>query len=321
MTAVAPGPAPARRRLDRPRPRPRDARRARGAAGGRRPGGAGPALRRPPGLRHRGPARGDGGGADAHEPPGRAPVGGRHLAIPAGPQPARPSAGWWSPTTRATARRGSPPTAPRCWPPTASARPAHRGGGADAGRRLRDPRAGRGGGARRDRQPQPRRRQRPEALRRRRGPDRPAGRRPGRRRHRRGRGRRARRGGRPPGAGRRRRPRGARPPTGPPPSARVPPAAAPLRVATTAMHGVGGALLADLLAAAGHADVHAVTAQERPDPDFPTVAVPQSRGARRDRPARGADARARGGDRPGARPGRRPASRRSSRGRTAGRGG
>ena len=55
---------------------------------------------------------------------------------------------------------------------------------------------------------------------------------------------------------------------------RVPPAAAPLRVATTAMHGVGGALLADLLAAAGHADVHAVTAQERPDPDFPTVPFP-----------------------------------------------
>ena len=54
----------------------------------------------------------------------------------------------------------------------------------------------------------------------------------------------------------------------------MPPAAAPLRVATTAMHGVGGALLADLLAAAGHADVHAVAAQERPDPDFPTVPFP-----------------------------------------------
>ena len=55
---------------------------------------------------------------------------------------------------------------------------------------------------------------------------------------------------------------------------RVPPAAAPLRIATTAMHGVGGSLLADLLAAAGHADVHAVRAQERPDPDFPTVPFP-----------------------------------------------
>ena len=56
--------------------------------------------------------------------------------------------------------------------------------------------------------------------------------------------------------------------------ARVPPPAAPIRIATTAMHGVGGALLADLLAAAGHHDVHPVPEQEEPDPDFPTVAFP-----------------------------------------------
>lgn len=56
--------------------------------------------------------------------------------------------------------------------------------------------------------------------------------------------------------------------------ARVPPPAAPVRIATTAMHGVGGSWLAGLLAAAGHADVHPVAAQERPDPDFPTVPFP-----------------------------------------------
>jgi phosphomannomutase len=56
--------------------------------------------------------------------------------------------------------------------------------------------------------------------------------------------------------------------------ARVPPPAAPVRIATTAMHGVGGALQRRLLAAAGHADLHPVAAQEAPDPDFPTVAFP-----------------------------------------------
>ena len=47
-----------------------------------------------------------------------------------------------------------------------------------------------------------------------------------------------------------------------------------LRVALTAMHGVGGepALLA--LHAAGFTDVHVVTEQFSPDPDFPTVAFP-----------------------------------------------
>ncbi len=56
--------------------------------------------------------------------------------------------------------------------------------------------------------------------------------------------------------------------------ARVPRPRAPIRIATTAMHGVGGALLAQLLAAAGHHDVHPVAQQALPDPDFPTVGVP-----------------------------------------------
>ncbi len=56
--------------------------------------------------------------------------------------------------------------------------------------------------------------------------------------------------------------------------ARVPAPTAPIRIATSAMHGVGGALLAELLAAAGHLDVHPVPEQEEPDPDFPTVAFP-----------------------------------------------
>ncbi len=55
---------------------------------------------------------------------------------------------------------------------------------------------------------------------------------------------------------------------------RVPPPAAPIRIATTAMHGVGGALLARLLAAAGHSDVHVVAEQQEPDGAFPTVPFP-----------------------------------------------
>ena len=55
---------------------------------------------------------------------------------------------------------------------------------------------------------------------------------------------------------------------------RVPPPAVPIRIATTAMHGVGGALLGELLAAAGHTDVHPVPEQLAPDPDFPTVGFP-----------------------------------------------
>jgi phosphomannomutase len=56
--------------------------------------------------------------------------------------------------------------------------------------------------------------------------------------------------------------------------ARVPPPAAPIRIATTAMHGVGGAWIADQLARASHRDVHPVAEQSSPDPDFPTVAFP-----------------------------------------------
>jgi phosphomannomutase len=55
---------------------------------------------------------------------------------------------------------------------------------------------------------------------------------------------------------------------------RVPPPAAVIRIATSAMHGVGGALLARLLAAAGHEGVHPVAEQEQPDPDFPTAPFP-----------------------------------------------
>ncbi len=56
--------------------------------------------------------------------------------------------------------------------------------------------------------------------------------------------------------------------------ARVPRPRAPIRIATTAMHGVGGGLLAQLLATAGHSDVHPVAQQALPDPDFPTVGFP-----------------------------------------------
>ncbi|GGM02090.1 phospho-sugar mutase [Nakamurella endophytica] len=52
------------------------------------------------------------------------------------------------------------------------------------------------------------------------------------------------------------------------------PAATALRVAATALHGVGAALLVDTLALAGITDVHQVPEQERPDPDFPTVVFP-----------------------------------------------
>ncbi len=55
---------------------------------------------------------------------------------------------------------------------------------------------------------------------------------------------------------------------------RVPGPRAPMRIATTAMHGVGGALIGRLLSAAGHHDVHPVAEQTEPDPDFPTVGFP-----------------------------------------------
>ncbi|QXG77204.1 phospho-sugar mutase [Modestobacter sp. L9-4] len=47
-----------------------------------------------------------------------------------------------------------------------------------------------------------------------------------------------------------------------------------LRVAYTAMHGVGSATTRRVFEAAGFAPLHAVAQQDRPDPDFPTVAFP-----------------------------------------------
>src|SRR5690606_34354386 len=50
--------------------------------------------------------------------------------------------------------------------------------------------------------------------------------------------------------------------------------APPSRVAWTALHGVGGDLFEQALRHVGHTDLHAVVSQRRPDPDFPTVRVP-----------------------------------------------
>ncbi len=47
-----------------------------------------------------------------------------------------------------------------------------------------------------------------------------------------------------------------------------------LRVAATALHGVGARTLVAALERAGFRDVHLVTSQADPDPDFPTVGVP-----------------------------------------------
>src|SRR5690606_14132162 len=49
---------------------------------------------------------------------------------------------------------------------------------------------------------------------------------------------------------------------------------APVRIALTPMHGVGGETALQALAAAGFTDVHVVAEQFEPDPDFPTVAFP-----------------------------------------------
>ncbi|MGW5450759.1 phospho-sugar mutase [Nocardia sp. NPDC003979] len=49
---------------------------------------------------------------------------------------------------------------------------------------------------------------------------------------------------------------------------------AEVRIALTAMHGVGGDLAVRALHAAGFTDVHVVDEQFAPDPDFPTVAFP-----------------------------------------------
>lgn len=47
-----------------------------------------------------------------------------------------------------------------------------------------------------------------------------------------------------------------------------------LRIAATALHGVGADVLGRALAAAGFTDVHLVAEQSKPDPDFPTVSFP-----------------------------------------------
>ncbi len=47
-----------------------------------------------------------------------------------------------------------------------------------------------------------------------------------------------------------------------------------VRIAVTPLHGVGGEFVLDALVCAGFSDVHVVDSQFAPDPDFPTVAVP-----------------------------------------------
>ena len=47
-----------------------------------------------------------------------------------------------------------------------------------------------------------------------------------------------------------------------------------VRVAITPLHGVGGEFVLDAMARAGFADVHVVESQFAPDPNFPTVALP-----------------------------------------------
>lgn len=47
-----------------------------------------------------------------------------------------------------------------------------------------------------------------------------------------------------------------------------------VRVALTPLHGVGGAITVETLQRAGFDDVHTVTAQFEPDPDFPTIVSP-----------------------------------------------
>lgn len=51
-------------------------------------------------------------------------------------------------------------------------------------------------------------------------------------------------------------------------------AATPVRVALTPLHGVGGEYALDALARAGVSDIHVVDSQFAPDPDFPTVPLP-----------------------------------------------
>ena len=57
-------------------------------------------------------------------------------------------------------------------------------------------------------------------------------------------------------------------------AARVRRASGAVRVALTALHGVGGEVAVETLRRAGFADVHTVAGQFQPDPDFPTVRFP-----------------------------------------------
>jgi phosphomannomutase len=57
-------------------------------------------------------------------------------------------------------------------------------------------------------------------------------------------------------------------------AARVRRSSGPIRVALTPLHGVGGAVALETLRRAGFVDVHTVTSQFDPDPDFPTVEFP-----------------------------------------------
>ncbi|MGA8545528.1 MAG: phospho-sugar mutase [Mycobacterium sp.] len=57
-------------------------------------------------------------------------------------------------------------------------------------------------------------------------------------------------------------------------AARVGRSSGPLRVALTALHGVGGAVAVETLRRAGFSDMHTVASQFAPDPDFPTVRFP-----------------------------------------------
>ncbi|MDQ2623825.1 MAG: phospho-sugar mutase, partial [Actinomycetota bacterium] len=47
-----------------------------------------------------------------------------------------------------------------------------------------------------------------------------------------------------------------------------------LRIVTTPLHGVGGAVVVEALRRVGFTDVHVVAQQAEPDPDFPTVSFP-----------------------------------------------
>lgn len=50
--------------------------------------------------------------------------------------------------------------------------------------------------------------------------------------------------------------------------------ARPLRIALTALHGVGGQSALEALKMVGHSDIHVVASQIEPDPDFPTAPFP-----------------------------------------------